>query len=105
MHIQIINFQLDGMTEAEDSDLCDSLAPTFATLPGLISKVWLRDAESNTYGGVYTWESREAMERYLNSELFNAVATHPNVVNASSRTFDVIEAPTRVTHGLVAVTA
>ncbi len=105
MHIQIINFQLDGITEAEYSDLCDSLASTFAALPGLISKVWLKDAESNTYGGVYVWESREAMEGYLSSELFNAVATHPNLANASSRSFEVLEAPTRATRGLVAVTA
>jgi hypothetical protein len=61
VHIQIINFELDGMTEADFYSLCDSLAPTFGGLPGLISKVWLRDSESNTYGGVYTWESREAL--------------------------------------------
>ena len=34
------------------------LAPHFAALPGLRSKVWLADAASGTYGGVYTWADR-----------------------------------------------
>lgn len=72
-------------------------------MPGLISKVWLANASTNTYGGVYTWEDREAMEQYRESELFSAVATNPHFAEVSSTDFGVLEGPTSVTRGLAAV--
>ena len=101
MHIQIVNFQLKDIEATEYQKLCDGLAPTFAALDGLISKVWLADEETNTYGGVYTWRDRQAMEGYTQSELFQTVATHPNLSNVTSRDFAVLESPTRVTRGLI----
>ena len=38
MHIQVINFNLDGITRAEYEAVCDELARAFSELPGLISK-------------------------------------------------------------------
>lgn len=99
MHIQIINFELDGIDETQYRALCDEVAPAFAALPGLISKVWLADAETNTYGGVYTWEDREAMDAFSRGELFDTVATHPNLANVRSKAFAVLDAPTAVTRG------
>jgi heme-degrading monooxygenase HmoA len=105
MHIQVINFHLSGLSETEFRALCDEVAPAFADVPGLISKVWLANRSANTYGGVYTWVSREAMEEYSKSELFGAVATNPNFADITSLDFDVLEDPTRVTHGLAEVPA
>ncbi len=101
MHIQIINFNLKDISEEEYRNLCDQLAPTFADLPGLVSKAWLTDPASNTYGGVYVWRDREAMVDFTKTELFNAVATHPNLANITSKDFAVLEEPSRVTRGLV----
>ena len=101
MHIQIINFNLKGMSERDYGQLCDQLAPSAAGLPGLISKVWLANPDTNTYGGVYTWRDREAMENFTKTELFKGVATHPSLVNITSTDFSVMEGPTMVTHGLV----
>ena len=100
MHIQVINFNLEGINCAEYEAVCDELAGAFAALPGLISKHWLADEENNTYGGVYIWETRDAYEAYLNSELFTVVGANPALVNIVSKDFDVIEGPTRVTRGL-----
>jgi heme-degrading monooxygenase HmoA len=105
MHIQIINFHLKELSEADYREVCDELAPAFADVPGLVSKVWLANRAANTYGGVYTWASREAMEEFSKSELFTAVATNPNLANISSADFDVLEDPTRVTRGLAEVPA
>lgn len=105
MHMLVITFQLDGMPVQEFYGLCDELAPTWAEIPGLISKVWLEDAETDTYGGIYTWQDRAAMEQFLGSDLFTAIATHPNFTNASVKDYGVIEAPTRVTRGLTVVPA
>ena len=104
MHIQVITLQLVDMTEAQFRALAEELAPAFAELPGLIAKVWLADAATNTYGGVYTWEHRDAFQDFTRSDLFAAVATHPNFISVTSRDFAVIEAPTRVTRGLVTAT-
>ena len=100
MHIQVINFNLEGITRADYEAVCDELAGTFSELPGLISKHWLADEENNTYGGVYIWETRDAYQAYLSSELFAGVGAHPALVNIESKDYDVLEAPTRVTRGL-----
>lgn len=97
MHVQIVNFQLKGISREGYEALCDQVAPAIAALPGLISKVWLADSATNTYGGVYLWRDRAAMEGFLRSEIFRAVATNPNLADIKSRDFGVLEAPGAVT--------
>ena len=53
-YIQVINFNLEGITRDDFMGVADEVAPNFAQLPGLISKAWLSDEANNTYGGVYT---------------------------------------------------
>ena len=102
MHVLIVNFNLQGLSEAEYRQACDSaFAPAFRDAPGLLTKTWLSDPGSNTYGGVYVWRDRAALDAYLQSELFRTVANHPNLTNISSRDFEVLEAPTRVTRGWI----
>ena len=99
MHVQVVNFNLEGISRAEYETVCNELAAAFAALPGLVSKHWLADEKNNTYGGVYIWETREAYDAFVNSELFAGVGANPALVNISSKDFDVIEAPSRVTRG------
>ena len=101
MHIQIINFQLEGVSEADYAALADDIAPAFAEVPGLVRKVWLANSETGTYGGVYVWRDRQAMEDNATTELFNSVATHPNLANITSTDFGVLEGPTAVTRGSI----
>lgn len=105
MYVQIVNFRLKGMTDAEFRAACDGLAPPFAEVPGLLAKVWLANSDTNTYGGVYTWRSRDDMLRFQETELFAAVVNHPNFDGLTSTEFDVIEGPTQVTRGLAAARA
>ena len=100
MHIQIVNFHLNGMDEAQYRRACDQEAPTFAAVPGLVSKVWLIDQSTNTYGGVYTWRDRQAMEDFLDSDLFREITVDPHVKDLTSRDFGVLDAPSQVTRGL-----
>ena len=99
MQILIINFNLDGLTEEDFASSCDELAPAFAAVPGLASKVWLADRAEGTYGGVYAFESAKAVDDYLRSDLFAGVGATPGLVNISVRRFGVLEGPTRVTRG------
>lgn len=100
MHIQIVNFHLKGMTDREFRAMSDELAPTFATVPGLISKVWLADADTNTYGGAYLWDSEESCRAYKASDLFNVVKSHPNFADLTSREFGVLDGPSKVTRAV-----
>ena len=105
MHIQIVTFQLKDLSEEVFLNVCDQLAPSFADIPGLISKIWLADRESGTYGGVYMWRDRQAMEAFATTELFASVANNPNLSGLTSTDFGVLEGPSAVTRGLAAVAA
>ena len=100
MHVQIVSFQLNGIDDAQYRDACDDEAPAFAAIPGLMSKIWLADQSTNTYGGVYIWRDRQALQTFVGSDLFRGFASDPQLTNFTSRDFDVLETPTEVTHGL-----
>ena len=101
MQILVVNFNLDGLSEDEFASSCDELAPAFAMVPGLASKVWLADRAEGIFGGVYTFESEKALDDYLQSDLFAGIGSTPGLVNISVRRFGVLDGPTRVTHGFV----
>ncbi|HET7898713.1 MAG TPA: YdhR family protein, partial [Flavisolibacter sp.] len=75
-------------------------APVLANVDGLISKVWLADEEKNSFGGFYLWESREAMEAFMHSDLVKAVVSRPFVQHVSSVDYTVNEAASKITRGL-----
>jgi Putative mono-oxygenase ydhR len=104
MEIVVINFSLEGMTESEYRNLCDEIAPAFAAVPGLVSKVWLADRVNGVYGGVYTFENGAAVDAYLETDLAQ-VAAIPGLVDVSVRRFEVLSEPTAITRGLVTAAA
>ena len=97
MHVQIVNFERNGIDEAQYRAACEEEAPAFALITGLMSKIWLADESTNTYGGVYIWRDRGAMEAFVNGDLFRGFTADPHVSNLTSRDFRVLEAPTSVT--------
>jgi hypothetical protein len=101
MHIQIVEFGLKDISDADYRSACAGLAKVLARVPGLVSLAWLADARTNTYGGVYTWLDRTAMEAYLRSDIFAAVAADPDLVNIRWRAFDLLDEPSRITSGLL----
>jgi hypothetical protein len=101
MQAQIITYQLHDISQADYlRKMVEPDAPILANVKGLISKVWLSDEEKNTYGGFYLWESKEAMEAFMHSDLVKAVVSRPFVKNVSSIDFTVNEKPSRITRGL-----
>jgi len=105
VNVLIVTFNLRDLSEEDYRAGCETGADAFAAIPGLISKVWLADRESNTYGGVYAFTDRESMEAYTRSELFKSIGATPSFVNLTAGRFDVLDAPTRVTRGLVPLAA
>ncbi len=97
MHAQVITFGLNGITEEQFHAAAEADAPTFASLPGLLTKTWLRDPETNTYGGVYVWADRESYEGYIKGEIFNALKNDRNLKNFESRDFGVFDDVSAIT--------
>jgi hypothetical protein len=102
VEILIVTFSLNGISDAAFRDQSDEIAPAFAAVPGLVSKVWLADPENGVYGGVYTFRDTLATDAYLGSDLMAQVAANPAFVDVNARRFAVLSAPTVVTRGLAA---
>jgi quinol monooxygenase YgiN len=49
-------------------------APEFRALAGLQQKYYLEDAATGEMGGLYLWESQEALDAYRESELRASIA-------------------------------
>ena len=98
MVIQVVNFNLNGIGHQDYLGATMGVAPAFKDVSGLISKVWLSDQENNVYGGVYTWENRQAMEDYLNSQFYDEVlGSNPSFVNITYKAYDVLDEQTKIT--------
>jgi N-acetyl-1-D-myo-inositol-2-amino-2-deoxy-alpha-D-glucopyranoside deacetylase len=98
MHISVINFRIRNIDDAGWSRACDELAPMFAAVPGLVSKIWLH-GQGDARGGVYLWEEKAAYDAFLASDLSKVIGSHPNVADLTARDYTIDEAPTRVTRG------
>jgi quinol monooxygenase YgiN len=98
MVIQVVNFNLEGITHEQYLGAAKEVAPAFKELSGLRSKVWLSDEENNVYGGVYTWKDLQAMEDYLQSEFYDQVlGSNPSFVNITYKAYDVLDEQTKIT--------
>ena len=97
-HIQIVTFQLAGLDPEAYRAHVEAAAPAFTEIPGLREKAWLANPSTNTYGGVYAWESRQAMQAYVSGPIFGSLLANPGVAQVITRDFDVLERPTEITH-------
>jgi heme-degrading monooxygenase HmoA len=91
MHAQVVTFELNGISEEQFHEVASADTQTFANLPGLLAKIWLRDPERNTYGGLYIWADQDAYERYIKGEVFGAIKADQHMRNVESRDFGVFD--------------
>lgn len=99
MHLQVITFKLDGIDDAAYQAHAEQNAPTFATLPGLRTKIWLANQQANIYGGIYTWDDVAAMRAYQGGKIFRGLQANPHLIDVAVRDFSVLAGPTEVTRG------
>ncbi|MBW3633404.1 MAG: YdhR family protein, partial [Chloroflexi bacterium] len=102
MHVLIVNFEIAGIAEADYRQQVESIAPMFTQVPGLVSKIWLADAATNTYGGIYLFADAASREDYLNSEIVSSLKASPNFTNITARKFGTFEEATAITGGPLA---
>ena len=97
MHILIINFHLNQLSQEQYESVCNEVAENFADIPGLVSKHWLSNEQTNTYGGVYVWKDHESLLDYKQSEIFKSILENPAFDNVQALDFEVLAQPSRVT--------
>jgi hypothetical protein len=65
--------------------------PLFAEVDGLLAKIWINDAESDTYGAIYLFRERTALDAYLESDLFASILAEPSFEGTSWRRYQVLD--------------
>ena len=101
MYVQVVTYGLAGIGEDEYLDVAHRVAPRFSGMSGLLAKLWLGNTDEGRYGAVYLWEDREAMERFVRSDLFEAF--NPEFDDVAVEDFDVLENLTAVTQPVLQV--
>ena len=66
--IQVIRIE-STLTRDGVMEVATDRAHQFREIPGLVQKFYFETGEPNHYGGLYVWESREAMMAFLQSDL------------------------------------
>ncbi len=79
----------------------EPLAEAFAAVPGLLWKVWLLNPQTREAGGVYLFESEEALAAFLNGPLIAGMSEHPAIVDVTVRQLPVWEAPSLATRASI----
>ena len=100
MHIQIINFNLSKISCSEYEAAATEAAQLISEIPGLISKRWLANEETNTYGSNYFWETKKHMQDWIDSQIFKDIRSNPAFANAKVTYFKMIESLSAVTRGV-----
>jgi len=95
MYVQIVTYDLNGVTEQDYIDIAHQVASQFDAMGGLQAKVWLRNPDSDSFGAVYFWDDSEAQERFAASDLFEG--TYPGFANVVSEGYEVYDQLTRAT--------
>jgi hypothetical protein len=100
MHVSVFEYRLKDIDEEGWAQTCLEVAPVFAQVPGLVSKVWLKGADGG-YGGVYIWDSESSYRNFLASDFGQGLGAHPNIDGLTMRDWEVDVIPTEVTRGVL----
>ena len=96
-----VAFTYDFATADDYITAVSPLAERWNAVPGLRWKTWTINPDTKRAGAVYHFESAEAAQAYLDSELGQAVANHPNFSEFDVHIYNIMAAETLITHGPV----
>jgi heme-degrading monooxygenase HmoA len=99
-YAQIFTYHIDLPSKDEYlKNFVDPYAESLSKVKGLISKVWLADFESK-YASIYLWESKEAMDDFMNSPMVAGLAKIPFLKDLKIVEYPVVEEASRITRGI-----
>lgn len=70
--VQFVRFE-SKLPKEEVLAEANARRPQFEAMPGLVQKYYLELDAPNSYGGIYIWESKEAMAAFRETELFKGI--------------------------------
>ncbi|HSG48161.1 MAG TPA: hypothetical protein VLA43_10135 [Longimicrobiales bacterium] len=79
-----------GLDEADLEGRLLERKPRFLQVPGLLQKVYGRDAATGAVCGIYFFESPEALAAFRDSELAKTIPTAYEVVEFRAEVFDLL---------------
>ena len=86
--VLIVTSSFEGAASALEKEAA-RIADPVAQVPGLIWKLWLENPETRTVGGVYLFESEEALRRFIDGPIAAALKSASRIcasrVSASIR--------------------
>ena len=94
MHAVLITFQSTAELDSLIGPFTD-YAHALATVPGLVTKTWLR--EGVTLGGFHLFTGRAAAESYLNGTMIAGISANPAFSEFRIQHFSVLEELSRIT--------
>ena len=103
MNVLLVTFRLPGMDEPTYRRLAQRVAPKIAAAPGLVSKTWLADPATHTYGGLVLFDSQQALDAYLASEVIRELRSDPRLTEFSATRYESLAEAGRMTNGLLPV--
>jgi len=91
MHLLVVKYNLKDMTLDEHYQLGVDVAPNFTSekIEGFIGKSFIGNADTGVFGGVYHFKNKEAVDNYLNSEFWEGIENHPNLVNFTKEIYGI----------------
>lgn len=85
----LISFDNPNATSEAGQRAAWERAHAIATQPGLIWKLWIRQPNTDRYGGLYLFENEASAEAYLDSEIVAGIRAIPGSANFAIQWFDV----------------
>ena len=82
MILQIIKLK-SNLPEKELLNKAREREPQFKAIPRLLQKYYVKTGQSGQYGGIYVWESQEALQSFRESDLAKSIP----------KAYEIIEAP------------
>ncbi len=91
IRVLIVNYELENMTLEEHAELGSKVGSNFSpeNIDGLIGKTFIGNTNDGVFGGVYYFTDEDSMNAYLESDLWNGIVAHPNLVNFTTETYGV----------------
>ena len=95
-HMVLTHFKL-AVPHGDYKRQCDQVAEQIASVPGLVWKAWVFNEARNEAGGIYLFESANAVEAFLAGPIVTHLENHPALTDVRIKTFDVLDSPSKVT--------
>ncbi|MFB2934590.1 YdhR family protein [Aerosakkonemataceae cyanobacterium BLCC-F154] len=97
-----INFKFN-LSASELKELFSHAVDAIAKFPGLVWKIWIINEDQKEAGGIYCFESQQALSAYLESPIVANLKSHPAISQISVKHFDPVEDLTTTTRGPVPI--